>query len=326
MTANKTRNEYTFYGRLSADFPSQINVDITEVCNLKCIHCPHPMFKNSEHYAARYLPVELNEKMVDEIRESGGGKMQYIRYSSEGEPLIHPHAYTMIENAVKHSGVFVTLTTNGTIMNEKRTQRLLEAGVHMIDISIDAFREDTYSRIRINGDLQVTRNNVLNLIRWTKETGSNTKIVVSFVEQGENSGEVYDFRNYWESKGADYVIIRRLHSASGAIGNSTCNTGTDTGFPDRRPCLYPWERIVLNPRGFLSFCPTDWVNKSSVADFRTTTIKEAWQGNYYKALRKAHVKGEFHNHAFCGQCPDWRHTRWPEEGRSYADLIQELKT
>ena len=46
---------YDFSGRLTAEFPSQIIMDITEVCNLACTHCPHPTFKKSEHYAARFL-------------------------------------------------------------------------------------------------------------------------------------------------------------------------------------------------------------------------------------------------------------------------------
>jgi len=129
---------YGFYGRLSAEFPSQVIVDVTEVCNLACIHCPHPDFKKSKYYDARYLDPELNAKVVDEVRTHGVGRTQYIRYSSEGEPLVHPRGYEMIDYAVRNSGVFVTLTTNGTIMNEKRTQKLLDSGIHMIDISIDA--------------------------------------------------------------------------------------------------------------------------------------------------------------------------------------------
>ncbi|HET6264248.1 MAG TPA: radical SAM protein, partial [Usitatibacter sp.] len=121
----KPAQEYGFGGRLTQQFPSQIIVDITEVCNLACVHCPHPAFKQSEHYGARYLEPELNQKLVDEVRDFGPGGAQYIRYTSDGEPLIHPKGYEMIEYAVRNSGVFVTITTNGTIMNEKRTRRLL---------------------------------------------------------------------------------------------------------------------------------------------------------------------------------------------------------
>lgn len=315
---------YGFYGRLTASFPSQILMDITEVCNLACIHCPHPEFKRSEHYGARYLDPVLNSKMVEEVRKHGKGVTQYIRYASNGEPLVHPKAYDMIEEAVKTSGVYVTITTNGTIMNEKRTVRLLEAGVHMVDISIDAHRPETYAAIRVNGDLTVTSRNVLNLIRWIRKYKAKTKVVVSYVEQPQNLAETHDFERFWKDEGADYVVIRRLHSCSGAKIDLAAQRRKDNEEVARRPCLYPWERIAINARGDLAFCPSDWVHGSYIGNYRDTTIYDTWQGPFYQELRNAHIKNDYSKHAFCGQCPDWRATRWPGEGRSYADMVEEF--
>jgi MoaA/NifB/PqqE/SkfB family radical SAM enzyme len=174
------KNSYTFGGRLSRDFPSQIVVDATEVCNLACIHCPHPEFKKSEHYRARYLPVELNSKMVDEVRRDGAGHTQYIRYTSNGEPLVHPQIYDMLDYSVRYSGVFVTLTTNGTILNEQRIEKLLASGLHLIDISLDALTAKIYTKIRVNGRLSITQANVHRLLQLRHQQRARTKIVVSF--------------------------------------------------------------------------------------------------------------------------------------------------
>lgn len=316
--------EYRFYGRLTEAFPSQVIVDLTEVCNLACIHCPHPVFKKSKYYSAKYLERELNDKVVDEVREHGKGLTGYIRYTGEGEPLIHPGGYEMIEYAARRSGVFVTLTTNGTIMNEKRTRKLLDSGVHMIDISIDAHAPETYAKVRVNGDLNVTRPNVLKLIEWVRKSGAPTKVVVSFVEQPANRHESEEFKTYWEEQGADYVVIRRLHSAAGAVPDVAGLMRGENAKQKRRPCVYPWERVVLNPRGYLSFCPADWTHGSTVADYRFTTIRETWSSRFYADLRRAHLTNDYSCHSFCGQCPDWRETRWPGEGRAYADMIMEF--
>lgn len=321
---NSSQAEYGFGGRLTTEFPSQILMDITEVCNLACTHCPHPTFAKSEHYAGRHLDPALNEKMIEEVRQHGQGRTQYIRYASNGEPLVHPNGYDMIQAAVDYSGVFVTLTSNGKIMNEKRTQRLLESGVHLIDISIDAFKPETYAKIRVKGNLDVTRENVLRLIRWVKESKASTKVVVSFVEQPENASEAVDFESYWKDQGAEYVIIRRLHSCSGAVEHLADKRRKLLQPMKRRPCLYPWERVVINARGDLAFCPSDWVHGSYVAKYCNTTIKEEWQGEFYRRLRDAHLSNQYGNHAFCGQCPDWAATRWPHEGRSYADMVEDF--
>jgi MoaA/NifB/PqqE/SkfB family radical SAM enzyme len=315
--------KYGFYGRLKAEFPSQLLVDATETCNLACIHCPHPDFKKSEHYAGRSVSPELNAKLVDEVRQHGQNITEYIRYASNGEPLTHPHIYEMLEYASRNSGVTVTLTTNGTLLNEKRIEKLLATGVDVIDISIDAFTPETYAKIRVNGNLNITRANVLKLLEMSKPT--HTKVVVSYVEQPHNVNETKDFEVFWKDNGADYVVIRRLHSCSGANEELAEIRRNENAKEARRPCLYPWERIVLNANGDLGFCPSDWVHGSVIADYRTTTIYETWQGEFYQKLREAHLCNKFANHKFCGQCPDWQATRWPSEGRSYADMIQEFK-
>jgi MoaA/NifB/PqqE/SkfB family radical SAM enzyme len=316
---------FGFYDRLKAEFPSQILVDVAEVCNLACIHCPHPEFKKSEHYTASYLDPALNTKLVEEVRNHGQGFTQYIRYASAGEPLVHPAIYDMLDYACARSGVMVTLTTNGTTMVEKRIERLITAGVHVIDVSIDALTPETYAKVRVGGDLNVTRANTLKLIEMSRQRRSRTKVVVSYVETPQNTHEAAGFDAFWKSAGADYVVIRRLHSCSGAKVEFAALRRKENLQVRRRPCLYPWERIVLNPRGDLAFCPSDWVHGSYIADYRGTTIKDTWQSEFYRRLREAHLSNDFSNHGFCGQCPDWRSTRWPDEGRSYANMMEEFK-
>lgn len=310
-------SDYGFRDRLSAAFPSQVIIDVTEVCNLACIHCPHPEFKKSEHYAARYLDAALVRKAVDEIATHGA---QYVRFTSEGEPLIHPGIYDMLQYAVEKSGTFVTLTTNGTTMNEKRVQRLIQSGLHMVDVSIDAFHKKTYDKIRIDGNFRAVERNVELLLNMAR--GTKTQVVVSFIKQDLNANEDELFRLFWEHAGAT-VVIRNLHSAAGAVVPVANILRDGQARQERRPCVYPWERIVLNPRGYLAFCPADWTHGSSMVDYRTTTIKDTWQNKFYAALRKAHLCSNYKRHSFCGQCPDWAVTRWPGEGRAYADLVSE---
>lgn len=318
-------SEYGFYGRLSASFPSQIIVDVTEVCNLACIHCPHPEFKKSEHYSARYLEPELNQKLAEEVRDHGRDVTQYIRYASEGEPLIHPRIYEMMAYAKKVSGVLISLTTNATLLTEKKIDKLLESGVDVVDTSLDAYNPETYAQIRVNGNLEVTRSNVLRLLQARDRSDGRPKVVVSYVEQPQNQRETGDFERFWKDQGADYVVIRRLNSCAGAKELIAEEMMRTAGAQKRRACLYPWERTVLSPRGMLKFCPQDWVNGANIADYRTTTLKEMWQGEFMQKLRQAHLTNDYSRHSFCGNCPDWKNTSWPGQGRSYADMMEEFQ-
>lgn len=314
--------KYGFIGNLNQSFPSMVMIDLTEVCNLACIHCTHPVFKNSESYGKRMLDKELNKKMVLEVKSHGKSITKYIRYTSNGEPLVHPKSYEMINDAVANSGTKVTLTTNGTLLNEKKMNKLLDTGLHMIDISLDAFYKETYSKVRVGGDLEVTKKNVLKIIEMSKKK-SKCKIIVSFVEQKENSNEINEFKKFWNQAGADDVIIRKLHTNSGS--NEHNKEENKSLFNDRFPCLYPWERVILNPRGYLSFCPTDWFGKSEIEHYSKITIKELWSNAFYKNLRDQHLKCSFEGNEFCKNCPDWKNTAWPSnKNKSYGDIIERL--
>lgn len=299
---------YGFGGRLTKSFPSQVIVDVTDVCNLDCIHCPHEALTKTEHYGPFFLSDALSRKAVDEVREHGS---QYMRYCAEGEPLVHPGIYDMLDYAVAESGTFVTLTTNGTTMDDRRMQRLLKSGIHMIDVSLDAYHAETYKKIR-RADLEIPRSNTARLAEIAKGTG--TKIVVSFIEQEHNRDEVGAFQDFWLGLGA-IPVVRKLHTAAGAIRGPA-------PIASRKPCVYPWERIVVGPNGKLNFCPQEWFGGAVVADYRETTIKEVWSGAFYDGLRDAHLKNKCFG--LCKNCPDWQQTRWPGEGRAYADLVAEL--
>ncbi len=318
-------NKYNFGGRLTEEFPSQINVDLTDQCNLACIHCSHTDYVKSKHYSKIFLPNEFNTKMIDEVKLRGKGKTQYVRYTGSGEPLLHSKVFTILEYAVKNSGTTISLTTNGTIMNKEKAKKLVDIGVHVIDISIDAFKPETYKTIRKNGKLEVTKRNILNLIDYIKKKGSKTKVVVSFIEQKENEGEADDFEKFWNNAGANYVVVRRLHSDSGLKQELAVSKRNELKDKERRPCLYPWERIVLKANGKISFCPSDWIGASSIVNISQKTISETWKGNFYKQLRNAHIENNYSKHSFCEQCPDWNLTKWPDDGRSYANMVEEFK-
>jgi len=318
------KKKYSFNNRLNSDFPSQIIVDLTERCNLACVHCPHAHFTKSHEYSGKNLDIDLHNKMVEEVRVHGKGITQYIRYTSNGEPFLHPHIFELLSYSVQNSGVFITVTTNGTLLKPEIINPLLDLDIHMIDISIDAFKPETYAKIRVNGSYGVTKNNVLTLLAARKRLQSRTKIVVSFVEQPDNCNEVEDFIEFWNNAGVDSVVIRRLHSSAGEITQiaDSINKGSEDLL--RYPCLYPWERITLNPRGELCYCPQDWSHGSVICSYNENTIVDIWQGSFYDQLRNAHLTNDFSKFEFCRKCPDWQQTRWPDEGRSYSDLVEDF--
>jgi len=313
---------YGFCDYLKSEFPSQIIVENTERCNYACFHCPHQAFEKSGKYSGKDLDLSLHRKLIDEVASDGAGYCRYVRYAALGETLLDPRLVEMVDYAGKHSGVPLNITTNGLLLTEGRARRLLDAGVDTFDISIDAYHEETYRKIRSRGDLRKVRANCLKLIEMIKKGGRAAKMVVSFVEQPLNVNERNKFKEFWETTGADFVVIRPMHSASGSM-KETARIMRENA-QKRTPCVYPWERLVLTATGFLSYCPAEWEYKACIADFKTATIKDVWQGVKMRALRKAHLEGDFSKFPFCKQCPDWTLTVWPKQGMNYTSMMRDI--
>jgi pyruvate-formate lyase-activating enzyme len=325
ILAPAASHAYGFGGRMSAAFPSQVIIDVTELCNLSCTHCSHRDFQRSEHYAGRSLDPALAAKAIDEVAVAGRDVVQQVRFTSEGEPLLHQSIFSILTDAAARSGTLVSLTTNGVLLTAGRIERLLATGIHFVEISIDAFSAATYARIRARGNLSVTRTNVERLINRIRATSSPMRVVVSYVEHFDNDGEAAAFERFWRLAGAHEVAFRRLHSSAGAVIPVADLMRRRVPAEDRRACVYPWDRIVLTPRGTLAFCPADWTCESSLADFRTTTIASLWTSEKYAGLRRAHRTNDYSAHAFCGQCPDWQEACWPGDRPSYAALFERMQ-
>lgn len=317
-------SEYGFGGRLTKEFPSQINVDLTYLCNLACVHCPHSSMEPQAIGTEHSLSIALNKKLIGEVAEDGVGYIDYIRYTGDGEPFLNKNIIEILDYAVRNSGTNVTLTTNGTLIKGETVKKLMETNLFSIDISIDAYSEETYGEIRRGGNFKDVVSNVKALLKYREENNKRTKLVVSFVKQPLNEHETEKFEKFWYSEGVDFVVIRRLHSVAGFDSATAEKLRLDAG--SRTPCLYPWERLVVKPTGIITYCPEISGDNSGINfNLNNVSIKDAWQSKELNALREAHLSGNLEMFNACNNCPDWINTRWPHEGRSYADMMKDFE-
>jgi len=314
----------SFKGYLSEVFPSQINIDVTEFCNLACVHCPYVTVTKLKGRNRQNLRIDWHQKLIDEIATTGKGHCRFLRYTGDGEPLLHPQLPELVAYAVSRTNLPVNITTNGMLLTEERALALLEAGVSVFDISIDAHSQDIYEIIRVNGNIAITYEYTHKLIELAKRYNGASKVMVSFVKQPLNLHQVEEFETYWRKAGADFVVLRNQHSCAASISEMAEKMWATA--PDiRKPCLYPWERLVIKADGLFTYCPADWHHLAEIGHIAESTVQEIWQGEAMTKLREAHLSGNFAQHSFCGKCPDWQVIQWPSEGRSYASVMHEFE-
>ena len=108
-------------------------------CNLTCKHC-YSTSADSD-FRGELETAEIL-RGIDDLRAAG----VRVLILSGGEPLMHPDLFEIAAHA-RQAGMFVALSSNGTLIDEGNIQRVAEARFDYVGISLDGLRE-THDRFR----------------------------------------------------------------------------------------------------------------------------------------------------------------------------------
>jgi len=179
--------EFGFKRPIEVHAPFLIVWNFTYKCNLKCKHC----YSDSGNPSTLELSTEDAMKVVDQIAEFGVTSLAF----SGGEPLMRKDFFEVARHAIE-SGLYVSLATNGTLLNEENVRKLKEIGVHYVEVSLDGANAKTHDYFRgkdgaFEQTLQGLKNcmdkNICTCIAITG-TKNNLKEIPSVLEMAENMG------------------------------------------------------------------------------------------------------------------------------------------
>ncbi len=305
--------EYGFSSQKEKEFPAMVVMEITNVCNLACIHCPYTLISQGKDYRPRHMSWDLYEKVVKEVAMHKGVLFRFI---CDGEPLMHPRFLDMLKTA-KLAGLSpVNVITNGTLLNEAMAEGVLDAGVDIVEISLDALIKTTYEKIRQGSDFDLVVANVQRLIAMRDQKQSRTKIFVSIIDQKESEAEIGPFVAYWGSR-VDRVLTRVYTSIGGLVDEDKLKIDTAG---HRWPCPQLWRRLFINVDGFAEFCVEDWKDETVVGDVNEESIAEIWGSSEYAKIRELHLARNFKSVPYCSRCKDWKAREW---GNDYFHAVEQ---
>ena len=119
--------------------PVCLYLEVTNRCNLLCETCPRT-FEELEPPAD--LSWELFTKIVDQVPD-----IQRVVLHGVGEPMLHKDLFKMVRY-LKDRGTYVLFNTNGTLLNPKKFQALVESGLDELRVSLDAADRKSYKMVR----------------------------------------------------------------------------------------------------------------------------------------------------------------------------------
>ncbi|MDD5723011.1 MAG: GTP 3',8-cyclase MoaA [Syntrophales bacterium] len=161
-----------------------LRISITDRCNLRCVYC---MPKEGVSFIGHEDILKYEEilRIVNVAVNTGVTKVRV----TGGEPLVRRGVLEFLSSLMKVDGLKdVSLTTNGVLL-EDCAERIFDAGIRRINVSLDTLAPGKYRDITRGGALD----GVIRGIRKAYRTGfSPIKINVVAI-QGFNDGEILDF-------------------------------------------------------------------------------------------------------------------------------------
>jgi 12,18-didecarboxysiroheme deacetylase len=129
------------YGRNSSQLPSHLLQfakdkkpvvvwNMTQRCNLKCVHCYAHAVEPSNHKDP--ISTEQAKIMIDDLAQFGAPVILF----SGGEPLVREDLVELAKYATS-KGMRAVISTNGTLITKAKARELKEVGLSYVGISLD---------------------------------------------------------------------------------------------------------------------------------------------------------------------------------------------
>ncbi|MBI4476964.1 MAG: radical SAM protein [Acidobacteria bacterium] len=253
--------------------PEIVQIEGTNICNAKCVFCPRDEMDRKQGV----MEMALFRKVVDECADLG---IRHVRLHNYGEPFIDRQLVEKTRYAKQRGIAEVGMISNGSLITEEAARGLIEAGLDAINISVDAAGREVFESTRVGLKYDKVIGNIERLVRIRAEMGRRRpKLILSFVRQGR-SDEEQAFIERWRPI-ADKIHITDLHNWAG-----TLHQNSDVRFP----CYRPWLTFTVLWDGRVALCCADFDGREILGNARTSSIKEIWNSDAYRRVRREHLE------------------------------------
>jgi radical SAM protein with 4Fe4S-binding SPASM domain len=285
-------------------FPMAIQVQTINRCNAACSFCPHPYTIHLQE--KQIMDDALYSKIVDECVTEPN--LYGFVPMSKNEPLLD----TKMEQRVKefkskaqpHQAV--ELVTNGSPLTPARAQRLIEAGVDLITVSVNAAREETYKKVMAGLSWKQVMDNLEAL---SKMELSKVNIYLRFVSEQANRGDLQSFRKRWKQFN---LFTFTVNNRSGTVREYERKVIHYDDFGQRLKrilgsrlypvCPYVFSLVHVLENGDVPMCANDWANRDILGNVRTQTIREIYNSPRINEIRELMAQGRFEEIEACREC------------------------
>lgn len=283
--------------------PVEVYVQIARRCNLRCAMCGHEVWQSN----SGFMEPELFDRVLAECAANKVSRLHVL--SGQGEPLLHPQVFEMLDKAVAQ-GLEVGIVTNGTPLTPERCERLAGLGLSYIQFSFAGWDKDSYEGTYVGAKFERVIENLKRMAALTQ--GGKTNFMVKAVCSGDNWEEVRDrTRAFLAEHGVDRVFTVVANNFGGHVQHGTLSPRhgiwslKNLEHQRRMPCRVFLKAVGVFCDGTVTACGCYDSNADlKIGHIGEQSLAEIRQGAEFRRILDAFRQGELADVPMCGKCDD----------------------
>lgn len=182
----------------------RVYIEPTNLCNLDCVTCMRNVWEEP--------PGKMSLNTFQHILQAlqNFPVIPAVFFGGFGEPLSHPAIGEMIAQA-HQLGAEVELITNGTLLRPALIDRLVEAGLKRLWVSLDGATPEHYADVRLGAALPQVLDGLQYLKSLRQRHGLNApRLGIVFVAMKRNIADLPELLRLSMEVGADRLMITNV--------------------------------------------------------------------------------------------------------------------
>lgn len=264
--------------------PFVIYLDPCGACNFKCSFCPCNI--SGERAVERHaiMSWELFEKILADL-EAFQGQIRVINLYGFGEPLLNSRLTDMVR-ALKERRCCgeVRITTNGSLLTEETSRQLIDAGVDLVRVSVEAVSSEGYQELcGVKIDFSKIVHNIEMFHRIAVQNGKMSRISAKIVSAAlKTEADKQRFSNIFAPI-TDFHYIEEIEPIWSEFQEMSMpsNGRTDRCYhagEQREICSMPFTDMCIHSNGIVGACCSDWKFATQYGNVARECLFEIWNG------------------------------------------------
>jgi radical SAM protein with 4Fe4S-binding SPASM domain len=270
--------------------PVEYIVETTAKCNIYCPMCPRETIRQPKE--------DMTDHVFERLVRESAPSAEHMMLIGLGEPFLDRAIFDRIEYCHRH-GIHTLLSTNGTLLDEPTSARLLDSPLTHITLSFDGATRESYEFYRKGARFEKVRDNFVRFAQMKKERGRGPEVVVQMVRMERNASEVDDFIRFWSGvPGVDQVRIKEdeTNLMRPDAGHATADW--------KHPCHYLWRgpMYVKWNGDVYPCCQSYMLEGAPVGNAGRDTLAQIWNSAPMREMRRAHAEARAGEIDVCARC------------------------